>query len=125
MSARILIADDKVKWVKMLAELLTGHGYAVTTADNGHDALARAMTERPDLLVLDYAMPSFTGKEVAQVLRKEKQFQKTPIIFVSAHDEPFVAGDTEELDPCVFMPKPVNPDEVLARIQGLLSLNRQ
>ena len=123
MGAKILIADDKVKWVKMLAELLTTAGYQVMTTDNGHDALALALEKQPDLLVLDYAMPSFTGKEVAQVLRKERQFNRTPIIFVSAHEEPFSDMKSQELDPCLFMPKPVNPDEVLTKIRSLLSSN--
>lgn len=124
MSATILIADDKIKWVKMLAELLNSAGYQVLTTDNGHDALALALAHFPDLLVLDYAMPSFTGKEVAYCLRRENRFQNTPIIFVSAHEEPFEHLDDADLAPSIFMPKPVNPDEVVSKIRGLLALHR-
>lgn len=120
MNETILIADDKVKWAKMLADLLASAGYKVLVTDNGHDAIALALAHRPDLLILDYAMPSFTGKEVGLCLRKEDGFENTPIIFVSAHEEPFERMDAEPLGPSLFMPKPVNPDEVLRKIRELL-----
>jgi CheY-like chemotaxis protein len=62
--ARILIVDDTAMNLKLLEGILTGHGYAVSTAPSGPVALERVRDEHPDLVLLDVVMPEMSGYEV-------------------------------------------------------------
>src|SRR5437762_13659792 len=68
--AKILIVDDTLKNVKLLADLLTIKGYSVVTAESGREALAQLDAERPDLVLLDVVMPEMSGYEVCRKIRE-------------------------------------------------------
>ncbi|MGH8573973.1 MAG: response regulator, partial [Gammaproteobacteria bacterium] len=67
--ARILVVDDTPANVKLLADLLAVQGYAVSTAANGDEALAKVAAEDPDLVLLDIMMPGISGYEVCRAIR--------------------------------------------------------
>jgi CheY-like chemotaxis protein len=68
---RILIVDDQLAVLKVLRTALENHGYVVCgEAENGIDAIARAVATRPDLVILDVAMPGLNGIEVASILQR-------------------------------------------------------
>ena len=81
---RILIVDDEFGIVEALTDVLVDEGYAVSTARNGQQALARIETETPDVIITDYMMPLMNGHELIAEL--EKRRSKVPIILMTAID---------------------------------------
>ena len=115
--ATILIIDDDPKLIDMLRRTLAYEGYRVLTAADGHEALAKAQVERPDLIVLDWLMPGLDGIEVTRRLRAA---DATPILMLTARDA--VEDRVEGLDAGAddYLVKPFAPAELLARIRALL-----
>lgn len=115
--ATILIVDDDRKITDMLRRTLAYEGYRAVTAADGHEALAKAQAEKPDLVVLDWLMPGLNGIEVAKRLRDVRE---TPILMLTARDA--VEHRVEGLDSGAddYLVKPFAPEELLARIRALL-----
>ncbi len=113
----ILVVDDDRKITDMLRRTLAYEGYRVVTAMDGQEALTRAETDRPDLVVLDWLLPKLNGIEVARLLRSTSD---TAILMLTARDA--VEHRVEGLDSGAddYLVKPFAPDELLARIRALL-----
>jgi two-component system response regulator MprA len=113
----ILVADDERKITDMLRRTLAYEGYHVITAGNGREALSQALTQRPDVIVLDWLMPDLTGVEVA---RRIRQTDATPILMLTARDA--IEDRVEGLDSGAddYLVKPFAPAELLARLRALL-----
>jgi len=109
--------DDDRKITEMLRRTLAYEGYHVLTAADGHQALAVAQAQRPDLVVLDWLMPGLGGIEVAQRLREADD---ALILMLTARDavEDRVTGLDSGADD--YLVKPFTPAELLARIRALL-----
>ena len=117
---RVLVVDDDRRVLELLEVAYTSHGFRVITASDGHEAMQKALTERPDLLVLDVRLPRKSGLEVCELLRRDPEENHLPIILVSASGETdarlrgFTAGADD------FMAKPFSPKELIARSRRLL-----
>src|SRR3972149_6957740 len=113
----ILIVDDDRKIADMLRRTLAYEGYRVATAADGNEAPAKAQTERPDLVVLDWLMPGLDGIEVAKHLRAAGDLA---ILMLTARDavEHRVEGLNSGADD--YLVKPFAPEELLARVRALL-----
>jgi two-component system response regulator MprA len=109
--------DDDRKITDMLRRTLAYEGYNVVTAADGREALEKARTARPDVVVLDWMMPGLDGLEVARRLRAA---DATPILMLTARDT--VEDRVEGLDTGAddYLVKPFAPAELLARIRALL-----
>ena len=120
--AKILVVDDTPKNVKLLADLLTVKGYAVTTASSGAEALAKVENEKPDLVLLDVVMPEMSGYEVCRKIRENPATEILPVVMVTALDpsEERVKGLQAGADD--FLTKPINQAELLARVRSLLRI---
>ncbi len=117
----VLIADDDRKIVDMLRRTLIYEGYQVLVAADGHEALAVAQAEQPDVIVLDWLMPGVDGLEVAKRLRSARPPAcEAPILMLTARDavEDRVQGLDSGADD--YLVKPFAPAELLARIRALL-----
>jgi CheY-like chemotaxis protein len=108
----ILVADDNVDAALTLAQLLALDGYEVQTAHDGLEALSCASRWRPDVALLDVAMPKLSGCEVAERLRKA--FLPNDMLLVSLCGDP-QDEDCEAID-AHFM-KPVDCDELIRLMQ--------
>ncbi|WNZ21591.1 diguanylate cyclase [Leptolyngbya sp. NK1-12] len=123
--ATILIVDDRVDNLLVLTSLLKSHGYEVRKARGGQIALQTVQIEPPDLILLDIRMPEVSGYEVCAQLKANPVTQDIPIIFLSALNEiddrmaAFAAGGAD------YITKPFHTAEVLARIHGQLTIQRQ
>ena len=113
----VLVVDDDRKLLDMLRRTLAYEGYQVVTAADGHEALAQATAQRPDVIVLDWLMPELDGIEVAKRLREAGN---TPILMLTARDavEDRVVGLDSGADD--YLVKPFAPAELLARVRALL-----
>jgi diguanylate cyclase (GGDEF)-like protein len=124
-AATILVVDDRVDNLLVLTSLLKSHGYEVRKARGGQIALQTVQIEPPDLILLDIRMPEISGYEVCAQLKANPATQDIPIIFLSALNEiedrmaAFAAGGAD------YITKPFHTAEVLARIQGQLTIQQQ
>jgi CheY-like chemotaxis protein len=94
-SKKILIADDDARNRKLLETLLTSEGYQVASAPSGQAALTAAVTEKPDLVLLDLMMPGMDGFEVLRRLKAMPDLQKVDVVMVTALDD---AGSRARMD---------------------------
>ncbi|HEX4039164.1 MAG TPA: response regulator [Acidobacteriaceae bacterium] len=115
----ILIADDRPSSRELLRLVLERAGYEVIEAEDGQDALDRARSGNPDLILLDLQMPGMDGYQVLAALRGEDRFQNLPILALTASA---MRGDRERILAAGFtdyLAKPAGPEilrETVARL---------
>jgi DNA-binding response OmpR family regulator len=115
--ARILVVDDEPKIVQLVRDYLERAGFAVSTARDGNEALMRAHSERPDLIVLDLGLPELDGLEVTRRLRRDSG---VPIIMLTARDDETDKVVGLELGADDYVTKPFSPHELTARVRAVL-----
>ena len=123
-SGRVLIVDDYEANISALRQLLEGEGYDVLTATNGRDALDIVHRERPDLVLLDVVMPEVSGLDVCASLKNVAETCLTPVVLVSALQERESRLEGLEAGADDFLSKPVDPQELYARVRSLIRLKR-
>jgi len=121
MRREILLIEDNADSRDALAWLLEHHGYAVRTADNGATALDEAKRKPPDLVITDLAMPVLSGLDLLQQFRELPLLADIPVIVVSGHDDVDKRVAGLDLGADDFLAKPVNSDELLARVRRQLA----
>ena len=123
-SGRVLIVDDYEANITALRQLLEGQGYDVLTATNGRDALDLVHREHPDLVLLDVMMPDVSGLDVCASLKNVAETCLTPVVLVSALQERATRLEGLEAGADDFLSKPVDPQELYARVRSLIRLKR-
>lgn len=118
MNKKILVVDDEESIVTLLSYNLERAGYDVVTARDGEEALEKATSEQPDLIVLDLMLPKMDGIEVCKQLRIQKMM--FPILMLTAKDDEFDKVLGLELGADDYMTKPFSPREVGARVKAIL-----
>jgi DNA-binding response OmpR family regulator len=113
---RILVVDDEERIVHFLASKLKASGYEVLTASDGANGLEQARAQEPDLIVLDLIMPKMNGLEMLKELRS---FSAVPVIILSAKGADADRIKGLQLGADDYLPKPFNPDELVARIEAV------
>src|ERR1700674_1019418 len=116
---KILIADDEPDILEIIQYNLTKEGYEVSTAKDGDEAVGKAKTVRPDLIILDIMMPKKNGVEVCEILRTQPAFKDTLIIFLTAlNDEnSHIKGLESGADD--YVSKPISPKVLISRVNAL------
>ena len=115
---RVLVVDDEAYITDLIATGLRFVGFEVETAADGREALAKLAATRPDLVVLDIAMPGLTGLEVVERMRRDGV--ATPVVFLTARDAPADRVRGLHLGADDYITKPFSLDELLARIEAIL-----
>jgi two-component system KDP operon response regulator KdpE len=113
---RILVVDDEERIVHFLTTKLKASGYEVLTAGDGVKGLEQAQAQEPDLIVLDLLMPRMNGLEMLQELRS---FSTVPVIILTAKGADADRIKGLQLGADDYLPKPFNPDELVARIEAI------
>lgn len=119
----ILIVDDSPDNLFLMQTTLEEQGYQVHLTDSGSSALSMIESSPPDLLILDIFMPEMDGYEVTRRLRQTTNLSYLPILLISAHEEADLVKGLD-LGADDFIRKPVELDELLARVRSLLRLKR-
>ena len=120
MSKKILIVEDNPQNMRLVEMALSAESYTLLEATNGEEALEIAKKERPDLIIMDVQLPKMSGLEVTRKLREIPEFNRTPIIAVTAYA---MKGDEEKaLDAgCSgYLSKPIRARELPNLIAKML-----
>lgn len=117
---KILVVDDDLGIVKMLASRLKANDYDIVTAGDGTLAVQKAHAEKPDLVILDIMLPAGYGYSVLQNLRASTHTALIPIIFCSALPREEIERKAAELGAEDFITKPFDAEEVIAKVKKIL-----
>src|SRR5258708_3653394 len=117
----ILVVDDDIDSLKLIGLMLQRQGYRVSAAIDGNQAIAKALAELPDLIILDVMMPDFNGYEVCKRLRANATTATIPIIMFTAKTliDDKVAGYEVGADD--YLTKPTHPLELFSRVKAMLA----
>jgi len=123
MPDKILIVDDDIDSLKLIGLMLQRHGYEVSAANAGNQALSKATAEHPNLIILDVMMPDMDGYEVCRRLRANPETKAIPIIMFTAKTlvDDKVAGFEAGADD--YLTKPTHPAELASRVKNILARN--
>lgn len=122
--ARVLVVDDVRFILQMIASIFRDQGHDVLTADNGEAAIETALTERPDLILLDIAMPGMDGVDVARQLRAEACMSATRILMVTSQSDSRSIARATEAGADDYVCKPFDTPTLLAKAANLLGSYR-
>jgi len=117
---RILLVDDEKDIIEFLTYNLVKEGYKVESAFNGKEAIVKAVSFKPHLILLDVMMPEMDGVDTCDQMRKIPDLDKTVIAFLTARGEDYsqIAGFEAGADD--YITKPVRPKVLISRIKALL-----
>ena len=124
MQSTVLIVDDEYSGRETLQSVLEGEGYQLELAENGMQAIEKAKSILPDVILLDVMMPGMTGFEVCQRIRNDPQVAEIPIIILTALDDRESMLNALKAGADDFISKPFDRFELRARVLGITRLNR-
>lgn len=116
----ILTADDDPEVLKIMKQELEGLGYRVIQATNGQAAMRMAETQKPDLIVLDVAMPVSTGISAFQAIRNMPDTQRIPVIFMTSVPSSTIYPTVEQGTRVAHLKKPVDMEDLTSLIRQFL-----
>jgi CheY-like chemotaxis protein len=120
MKILIIDDDDDIRTIARLSLTRLG-GMAVIEAKDGPDGLARALSERPDLILLDVMMPSMDGVETLAALRRDPASAAIPVVFLTAKAMRAEVDGLRRLGAAGVLSKPFDPMTLACRVQDLMS----
>ncbi len=124
MAKRILVVDDNDQTLQLIGYILRGQGYEVVNAMSGSDALKVAMSDRPDLVVLDLMMPDMDGLEVCRLMRADPRLAPIPIVILTAKSHPSERAEGLRAGADDYITKPVDPVDLAVRVKAALQRPR-
>jgi DNA-binding response OmpR family regulator len=115
---KILVVDDS-RTASMMTTMILGKGsYDVLTASDGEEGVAKALAERPDLIVMDVVMPKMDGFEACRRLRLSESTRSIPIIIVTTRGEAANIETGYECGCTDYVTKPINSVELLSKVRS-------
>jgi twitching motility two-component system response regulator PilH len=116
---KILIVDDSPTERHVLNDMLTKAGYEVVTSDNGEDAILKAKSQKPDLILMDVVMPGLNGFQATRAISRDPETRSIPIILCTSKSQ-----ETDKIwgmrqGARDYIVKPVNRDELLEKIAAI------
>jgi DNA-binding response OmpR family regulator len=118
---KILIVDDDVTITELMKALATMDGHEPTTVNDSLQAVEVANSVQPDLITLDLMMPGLTGFELCKLLHDDPKFSNTPIIIVSAKDDPESMAQAKQAGARDYLTKPFGMDDFLNKIKPFVT----
>jgi DNA-binding response OmpR family regulator len=120
MRKKILVVEDDTNLLEIMRLALKSAGYSIASATNGIEALKKARTLLPDLIVLDLVLPELDGFAVCETLRRDRNTASVPIIVVTGLSSEFTRLAGFESGATDYVTKPVSPAELVSKIDAWL-----
>lgn len=120
----ILIVDDEHSVIAYLRALLEDNGYSVLAATNGKEGFDKALSDHPDLILLDITMPEESGVRMFRKLQENPETEGIPVFIVTgiSHDfKGFIESRKQVHPPAAYFDKPVDKEELLVKIRETLA----
>lgn len=120
MSSKILVVDDEVDIVEFICYNLEKEGYTVKSANSGQEAVDKAKSFQPNLIIMDVMMPQMDGIEACRKIRENEELNKSFIMFLTARNEEYseIAGFDAGGDD--YVTKPIKPRALLSRVHAIM-----
>mgnify|MGYP001387218219 FL=1 len=116
----ILVVDDERDLLDLIEYNLKKEGFKVLKAENGEEGISKAKVHRPDLILLDIMMPKMDGLEAVEIMRKDDDLKKTPIIFLTARSDEKTEIDGLNKGGDDYITKPISTTKLVSRIKAVL-----
>ncbi len=120
MRRKILVVEDDPDQLEAIRGNLKDAGFAIGTAVNGVDALIKTRSVSPDLIVLDLMLPELNGLDICKTLRENPATASIPVIMLTGMDSYFTRAAGFEAGINVYLTKPYQPEELVAKVEELL-----
>jgi CheY-like chemotaxis protein len=117
--AVVLVVDDEVGIADLLSDVLSDEGHRVLVAANGHEALKRAVEERPDLVITDFMMPVMDGAQLLKALADHPDLKDVPVFLMSSAPEVAISDKCSRY--ALFIRKPFRIYEVIDLVARVVS----
>lgn len=120
MSSKILVVDDEVDILDFISYNIEKEGYTVQSAQNGLEAIEKAASFKPDLIIMDVMMPKMDGIEACRKIRENEDLANTFVMFLTARNEEYseIAGFDAGGDD--YVTKPIKPRALLSRVHAIM-----
>jgi two-component system alkaline phosphatase synthesis response regulator PhoP len=118
---RILVADDDPSILRLLQLNFELEGFEVLTAPDGEEALAKALSSSPDIVVLDVMMPGLDGWEVCRRLKEDETMRDVPVILLTALGQEAERRHGLEIGAAEYLQKPFDPDRLVSVVKSTLA----
>jgi CheY-like chemotaxis protein len=122
---KILDIDDSPTVQRLIEMILSSQGYEVVLASDGEEGIAKARSERPAVILVDFVMPKMNGFQVCKILKEDPDFKDTPIILVTSKGDKVGSKFVDVLGITEYFTKPFQPDELLAKIREVIDKRQQ
>jgi len=116
----ILLVEDEKDLQAAVKFRLEANGYAVLTASDGQEALDKARTQNPDLIILDLMLPKIDGYKVCRMLKFDEKYKHIPIVMFTARAEEEDKRLGREVSADAYITKPFEPEILLDKVKELL-----
>lgn len=117
---KILVIDDSPTVQRLTSMILGAQGYEVILASDGEEGVAKARSERPAVILVDFVMPKMNGFHVCKILKEDPDLRDTPMILVTSRGDKIGSKFVETLGITDFFTKPFQPEELLAKIREVI-----
>ncbi len=117
---KILDIDDSPTVQRLIEMILSSQGYKVVLASDGEEGIAKARSERPAVILVDFVMPKMNGFQVCKALKEDPDFRNTPIILVTSKGDKVGSKFVDVLGITEYFTKPFQPEELLAKIREVI-----
>ncbi|MFH1845875.1 MAG: response regulator [bacterium] len=121
---KILCADDEQNIRNILDFTLGAEGYRVLTASDGKQALALAVSEMPDLIILDVMMPNGDGFEICRRVKENAQTSNIPVVLLTAKNSRLDRERGQKVGADDYIIKPFSPQRLVDKVQSLLGVHK-
>jgi CheY-like chemotaxis protein len=122
---KILDIDDSPTVQRLIEMILSSQGYEVVLASDGEEGIAKARSERPEVILVDFVMPKMNGFQVCKTLKDDPDFKDTPIILVTSKGDKVGSKFVDVLGITEYFTKPFQPEELLAKIREVIDRKKQ
>lgn len=122
--AKVMVIDDSQTIRRTAETLLVKEGYAVITAADGFEALAKIADQKPDLIFIDIMMPRLDGYQACALIKGNAKYSSTPVIMLSSKDGLFDRARGRIVGSDEYLTKPFTKDELLGAVKAYLKASK-